>query len=78
MCDAFNIQHSRANAGRQNHQLKATGRQLSRAGSVIQPKLDAGQLDLTAEIAQRLLKFFLARNLLCDIELATDFRRGFK
>jgi hypothetical protein len=42
----------------------------------VQHQLDAGQLDLAAEVADGFVELFLARHLLGNVELAADFGRA--
>ena len=46
------------------------------ADARVELELDAGELDLAAEEAQRLVELFLARYLLGDVELAADLAGG--
>jgi hypothetical protein len=62
-----------ADAGGQDHFVIAFAKQVIRRDAGVQAQVDAGGLQLAAEVAQGFEKLFLARNALGDVELPADF-----
>ena len=76
VANALDVRCARVDARGQHHMFVATAHQVLGADLAAQLQLHAGQLDLLAEIAQRLEKLFLARHLLGHVELAADLIGG--
>ena len=72
MIDAFDPRGSWGNAGCQNNFIICAGLEKVRIYPFSEFGVYAGDLDLALEVAKRFMKLFLARNSLCQIELATD------
>ena len=76
--NAFDLGLAWGDARGQHHLGEAGLGERLGAHFVAQLELDAGQFNLLAKVAQRFIKLFLARNLLCDVELAANFGGGVK
>ena len=76
MGDALNIGHAGADAGGHNHMLKIA--QHIGFGAGVQLQLNAQLLNHFAVIAQRLVKLFLARHQLGEVELPANLVGGIK
>ena len=75
MVDAGNRRPTRDDAGRHDHFVEIA--QIVGNDTTVQLDVDAEPRESHAEIAQRFLKFFLAGNAPCQIELAAYLAGGF-
>ena len=72
MIEARDRRHARQDAGRKYDLVEITARQLAGACRVAKYNPHAGELELAAEVTQRLVELFLAWNDLCHVELPAD------
>ena len=75
MRDALNIRHTRGNAGGNNHMVEPRLAQHIGIGAGVEPKLNAQLLNHFIVIAHGLVKLFLARHQLGEVELPANFVR---
>ena len=73
--EARNRGHARHDAGREHDLVERARREVGGRRDSTEPDFDAGELQLAAVVAQRLVELLLARDALRHVELPADFAR---